>query len=69
MSLARFAAEFQRRRILPRCGSCRRPCCRLETLVLELDWERLSRLWEVAGSRREFDAALARGVGPPEIRA
>jgi hypothetical protein len=67
--LARFAAEFQARRVVPRCGACRRPCCRLETLVLELDWERLAGLWSPGVPKSVFDAALARGEGPPEIRS
>ncbi|GAB4266132.1 MAG: hypothetical protein Kow0092_18880 [Deferrisomatales bacterium] len=67
--LRRVAAAYQRERVLPRCGACARPCCRLDTLVLELDWERLRRLWGVRGSRRAFDASLARGEGPPDIRA
>jgi Fe-S-cluster containining protein len=67
--LAVLAAAFQREEIIPRCGSCRKVCCRLESLVLELGWRRLAALWGVRGSRRAFDAALARGEGPPEIRA
>lgn len=68
-TLRRLAARYQAEHVVPRCGTCRVPCCRLETLVLELDWRRLSGLWRITGSRRGFDAALARGEGPPEIRA
>lgn len=50
------------------CTRCRKPCCRLETLVLELTWTRLKGLWGVAGPKAAFDRALARGDGPPEIR-
>lgn len=55
--------------MLPHCPECRRPCCRLETLVLQLDWRRLHGLWGVRESRRAFDLRLARGEGPPEIRS
>lgn len=67
-TLRRIAREIQAEAVLPHCDRCRRPCCRLETLVLELDWRRLRALWGLRSSRREFDAALARGEGPPEIR-
>ncbi|MEW6488437.1 MAG: hypothetical protein AB1578_11075 [Thermodesulfobacteriota bacterium] len=65
---AAVARRYQTRAVAPRCAGCRRPCCRLETLVLELTWTRLKVLWGVEGPRAAFDRALARGEGPPEIR-
>lgn len=66
--VADAARGFQRDAVVPRCPTCREPCCLLQTLVLELDWRRMKGLWGLAETRREFDAALARGEGPPEIR-
>jgi len=54
--------------VLPHCDRCHRPCCGLETLVLELTWARVRGLWGATGPRAEFDRALARGEGPTEIR-
>lgn len=67
--LAGVAQTFQALHVIPRCAGCRRPCCRLETLVLELDWKRLRALWGLDDQRSSFDARLARGQGPPELRA
>lgn len=66
--LAQVARSYQEHSVAPHCAGCRRPCCRLETLVLELTWARLRGLWGVTGSRAAFDRALTRGKGPPEIR-
>lgn len=68
-ALGRFAAAYQAEAVVPRCGACRRPCCRLETLVIELDWPRLRALWGLTEGRAGFDARLARGEGPAEVRA
>lgn len=65
---AAVARRHQARAVAPHCARCRKPCCRLETLVLELTWARLRGIWGVSGSRAAFDRALAWGEGPPEIR-
>jgi Fe-S-cluster containining protein len=67
--LRQLADAYQAEVVIPHCHSCRRPCCRLETLVLELDWRRLKGLWELTISRGEFDRTLEAGKGPPEVRA
>ncbi len=63
------ARGYQAEVVIPQCGGCRRPCCRLESLVIELDWPRLRALWGIEEAREAFDRRLARGEGPPEIRA
>lgn len=63
------ARTYQARAVVPHCPVCRKACCRLDQLVLELDWSRLRLLWDLNVSRRAFDAALERGEGPAEIRA
>lgn len=67
--LRELASAYQAEVVIPHCRSCARPCCRLETLVLELDWRRLKGLWGLGASRGEFDRALAAGGGLPEVRA
>ncbi len=67
--LAATAAAYQAAAISPRCATCQNPCCRLDPLVLELDWKRLKALWQLDESRRTFDRRLAAGKGPLEIRA
>jgi hypothetical protein len=54
--------------ILPHCPRCTQPCCTLETLVLEFSWRQLRLLWGIRAPRREFDARLAQGRGPAEVR-
>lgn len=54
--------------ILPHCPRCAQPCCGLETLVLEFSWRQLRLLWGIRAPRREFDARLAQGRGPAEVR-
>lgn len=68
-TLAEAAAAYQAAAISPRCTACLRPCCRLDPLVLELDWRRLKGLWRLDESRAAFDRRLAAGKGPVEIRA
>ena len=67
--LADIADRLQARSVLPHCPACRHPCCRLDTLVLELTWRRLKGLWGLNASRREFEQLLERGEGPTEIRS
>jgi hypothetical protein len=66
--LATAAAAYQVAAINPHCAICQKPCCRLDPLVLELDWKRLKALWQIDEPRRTFDRRLASGKGPVEIR-
>ncbi len=66
--LARAAAQWQERQVVPHCARCAEPCCRLRTVVLELDWRRLRVLYDVTEPRRAFDAHLAAGAGPAHLR-
>lgn len=67
--LATAAAAYQAAAINPHCGKCTKPCCRLDPLVLELDWQQLKGIWQIDESHRAFDRRLATGKGPAEIRA
>lgn len=67
--LAEAADAYQRAVVIPHCSRCAKPCCRLDPLVLELDWVQLKGLWQVEESRRAFDRRLCSGQGPAEIRA
>lgn len=66
--LAEAAAAYQAAEIVPHCTSCSKPCCKLESLVLELDWKQLKSFWRLEESRTAFDKRLASGEGPEEIR-
>lgn len=68
-TLADAAAAYQVAVVIPHCSECSKPCCRLETLVLELNWKQLKPLWQIEESRTAFDQRLAAGQGPEEIRA
>lgn len=63
------AAAYQAAAVIPHCASCTKPCCRLDPLVLELDWTQLRSLWRIEESRRAFDRRLSSGKGPADIRA
>jgi Fe-S-cluster containining protein len=63
------AANYQLAVVIPHCAECAKPCCRLDPLVLELDWKQLKALWQLEGSRTAFDRRLSSGKGPEEIRA
>lgn len=62
------AANYQAAKVIPHCAECARPCCRLDPLVLELDWKQLKALWRIEASRSAFDRQLSSGKGPEEIR-
>lgn len=66
--LAAAAAAYQTAEIIPHCPGCSQPCCKLETLVLDLEWKQIKTLWHVQESRPAFDKALSAGKGPEEIR-
>lgn len=68
-TLATAAAAYQASAVNPHCGQCVKPCCRLDPLVLELDWQQLKGIWQLDESHRAFDRRLAAGKGPAEIRA
>ncbi len=66
--LAAAAIAYQAAAVSPHCSRCTKPCCQLDPLVLELDWQRLKALWQLDESRTAFDRRLAAGKGPVEIR-
>lgn len=66
--LAAAAATHQAADIVPHCPSCAKPCCKLEKLVLELEWKQIKTLWRIDEARTAFDKGLATGKGPEEIR-
>lgn len=67
--LAAAAAAYQVAVVIPHCAACSKPCCKLESLVLELDWKQLKSFWRIEQSRTAFDRQLSSGEGPEEIRA
>lgn len=66
--LATAAAAYQEAVVIPHCPTCAQPCCRLDKLVLELEWQQVKLFWHLDESRKSFDRRLAAGNGPVEIR-
>jgi len=66
--LAAAAAAYQTATVIPHCAECAKPCCKLESLVLELEWKQVKTFWRLEESRPAFDRRLASGKGPEEIR-
>ena len=69
LELKAAADAYQQAVVIPHCTQCSRPCCRLDPLVLELEWKQLRALWKIDEPRTTFDRRLASGKGPQEIRA
>jgi Fe-S-cluster containining protein len=67
-TLSVAAGDYQNEHIIPHCPQCAQPCCKLEALVLELDWKELKAIWQIKEPHKEFDKRLASGQGPQEIR-
>lgn len=67
--LAAAADAYQVAEVIPHCPECSKPCCRLDPLVLELEWKQIKSFWRLDESRPAFDRRLASGQGPEEIRA
>ena len=63
------AASYQDAHVIDRCAVCVKPCCRLDTHVLELNWKQVKVFWRLEESRAVFDKRLSAGKGPEEIRA
>lgn len=68
-ALNEAAASYQAEHVIPHCASCLNPCCRLNPLVLELNWKQIRTFWRIEEARASFDKRLATGQGPQEIRA
>jgi Fe-S-cluster containining protein len=68
-ALSAAAGRYQVAFVIPHCAACSKPCCRLDPLVLELDWQQVKALWQLQESRAAFDRRLCSGNGPEEIRA
>lgn len=66
--LAAAAAAYQAAAVIPHCAECAKPCCRLDSLVLELEWKQVKIFWQLEESRTAFDRRLSSGEGPEEIR-
>lgn len=66
--LAAALAAYQESTVIPHCAVCAKPCCRLDTLVLELEWKQVKILWKLDEARPAFNRRLASGKGPEEIR-
>lgn len=66
--LSAAAAGYQDADVIPHCPACAKPCCRLDKLVLELEWKQVKVFWRLDESRKAFDRRLASGRGPVEIR-
>lgn len=67
--LADAAAAYQASVVIPHCPQCSNSCCRLDPLVLELEWKQVRTFWRIEEPRATFDRRLATGQGPQEIRA
>lgn len=66
--LAAAAAAYQASVVIPHCPTCSNSCCRLDPLVLELEWKQVRTFWQIKEGRAAFDQRLAAGLGPQEIR-
>ncbi len=67
--LAAAAAAYQTTDVVPHCPVCTSPCCRLDKLVLDLDWQQVRTLWHIEQPRKAFDRLLASRGEPEEIRS
>lgn len=67
--LQNAAASYQDAHVVHRCATCAKPCCRLDSHVLELNWKQVKVFWRLEESRAAFDRRLSSGKGPEEIRA
>lgn len=63
------ATSYQDAHVIRHCAVCEKPCCRLDTHVLELNWQQVKVFWRLEESRPAFDRRLSSGKGPEEIRA
>jgi Fe-S-cluster containining protein len=61
--------SYQDAHVIHRCAVCAKPCCRLDSHVLELNWKQVKVFWRLEESRAAFDRRLSSGKGPEEIRA
>ena len=60
--LVAAARLYQEQVVIPHCAVCSRPCCKLDELVLDLDWPRVRALYQITSSRKAFNAALPTNI-------
>jgi Fe-S-cluster containining protein len=57
------AKKFEADVVIPHCAVCKRPCCALTDLVLDLSFVEASGLYRIGAKKKAFDADL-----PPAIK-
>jgi Fe-S-cluster containining protein len=67
-ALGDAVSAYQADVVIPHCPACSRSCCRLDPLVLELNWKQLRTIWMIEEPRAVFDRRLRAGEGPADIR-
>jgi Fe-S-cluster containining protein len=56
--LVKIAKRWEREHVIPHCAVCSKPCCKLETVVLDLEWPQVRELYKITSSKKQFDQNL-----------
>jgi Fe-S-cluster containining protein len=56
--LVKIAKRWEREHVIPHCAVCSKPCCKLETVVLDLEWSQVRELYKITSSKKQFDQNL-----------
>jgi Fe-S-cluster containining protein len=66
--LLKKGKAYEARVVIPHCPSCSRPCCALETVVLEMTWPQAQQLYQIKGTKQAFLQALHDGEAAPALQ-
>lgn len=56
--VVKAAQAYEAREVIPHCTSCSKPCCGLETVVLDMTWKQAQHLYHIKGTQQAFAQAL-----------
>jgi Fe-S-cluster containining protein len=66
--LVRIAKAYEAKKVIPHCPSCAQPCCKLETVVLDMTWKQAQHLYQIKATRSQFTRMLHEDEGPPHLK-
>ena len=66
--LVRLAKAYEARVVIPHCPSCSKPCCKPETVVLDMNWKQAQHLYQIRGTEQAFAQKLHDNEGPEHLK-
>lgn len=66
--LLKKGKAYEARVVIPHCPSCSKPCCALQTVVLDMTWRQAQHLYQIKGTKQAFLQALHDEEAPSHLQ-